>query len=116
MAKLTQPTIHKLILDVTLDDQVNEVVKTIIEREGRIDILVNNAGMGNPGECCLFRLSSVAYRPMLGPILDMPVEYAKEAFEVHTFGVWRLSRAVAPHMAQRKSGTIVTIGSITGLL
>ena len=59
MAKLDQPTIHKLILDVTLDDQVNDVVKTIIEREGRIDILVNNAGMGNPGECYFFGLRSV---------------------------------------------------------
>ena len=59
MAKLDQPTIHKLILDVTLDDQVNDVVKTIIEREGRIDILVNNAGMGNPGECYFFGLWSV---------------------------------------------------------
>ena len=59
MAKLDQPTIHKLILDVTLDDQVNDVVKTIVEREGRIDILVNNAGMGNPGECHFFGLRSV---------------------------------------------------------
>ena len=50
MAKLDQPTIHKLILDVTKEDQVNEVVKTIIDREGRIDILVNNAGMANPGK------------------------------------------------------------------
>ena len=45
-----QPTIHKLTLDVTKDDQVKEVVKTIIEREGKIDIAVNNAGMAVPGE------------------------------------------------------------------
>ena len=50
MAKLDQPTIHKLTLDVTKDDQVKGVVKTIIEREGKIDIVVNNAGMAVPGE------------------------------------------------------------------
>ena len=58
MAKLDQPTIHKLILDVTKEEQVNEVVKTIIDREGRIDILVNNAGMANPGKLHLLGNSS----------------------------------------------------------
>ncbi|KAK7686713.1 hypothetical protein QCA50_010313 [Cerrena zonata] len=98
MSNLTHPTIHKLKLDVLEDDQVNDVVKTIIDREGRIDILVNNAG-------------SLA----AGPLLDMSVDHTRQAFEVHTFAVLRLCRAVAPHMAKRKSGTIVTIGSVTGL-
>lgn len=46
----------------------------------------------------------------------MSVDHTRQAFEVHTFAVLRLCRAVAPHMAKRKSGTIVTIGSVTGLL
>lgn len=41
--------IHILKLDVTEDKDVEDVIKTIIEREGRIDILVNNAGSAAPG-------------------------------------------------------------------
>lgn len=44
MQSLTQPNIEKLTLDVTVDASVQEAVKTVIDREGRIDILVNNAG------------------------------------------------------------------------
>ncbi|KAK7686714.1 hypothetical protein QCA50_010314 [Cerrena zonata] len=98
MSNLNRPTIHKLKLDVLDDDQVDDVVKTIIDRERRIDILVNNAGTAAPG-----------------PVLDMSMDHTRQAFEVHTFAVLRLCRAVAPHMAKHKSGIIVTIGSVTGL-
>ena len=49
MYGLKHPSIHTLKLDVLEDAQVNEVVKTIVDREGRIDLLVNNAGSGAPG-------------------------------------------------------------------
>ena len=45
MDALKAPNIEKLTLDVTKEDNVQEVVKTILEKEGRIDILVNNAGV-----------------------------------------------------------------------
>ena len=38
-----------LQLDVVNDDDVQNVVRTIIEKEGKIDILVNNAGAGTAG-------------------------------------------------------------------
>lgn len=37
--------VHKLPLDVNNDGDVQEVVDTIIRKEGRIDVLVNNAGI-----------------------------------------------------------------------
>ena len=49
MDGLQHPNIRTLRLDVLEDDQVDEVIKTIIDREGRIDLLVNNAGSGAPG-------------------------------------------------------------------
>ena len=41
--------VERLKLDVTSDENVQEVVKTIIEKEGKIDILVNNAGVLSSG-------------------------------------------------------------------
>lgn len=125
MSNLNHPTIHKLKLDVVEDGQVDEVIKTIIEREGRIDILVNNAGMAVPGKhpisqhgalVSTAKCWSLILMEPLGPILDTSMEVTKRAFEVHTFAILRLSRAVAPHMAKRKSGNIVTIGSINGVV
>ena len=49
MDGLKHPNIHTLKLDVLEDDQVKEVIKTIVDREGRVDLLVNNAGSGAPG-------------------------------------------------------------------
>lgn len=51
MNALANPNIEKLALDVTSDDNVQSVVKTIIERESRVDIVVNNAGSNCPGPC-----------------------------------------------------------------
>ena len=49
MKGFTQDNIRTLALDVTDDDNVREVVQTIISAEGQIDILVNNAGISNTG-------------------------------------------------------------------
>ena len=45
MATLTQDNVQKLVLDVTNNENIQDVVKTVIEREGKIDVLVNNAGV-----------------------------------------------------------------------
>ena len=50
MDAFTSPAIEKLTLDVTKQDTIDEVVKTIVEKEGRIDVLVNNAGVLCAGE------------------------------------------------------------------
>lgn len=49
-------------------------------------------------------------------MLDITIDQARRAFELNTFSVLRVSKAVAPHMAKRESGTIVTIGSIAAML
>jgi len=45
MQGFSQSTIKMMALDVTDDEAVRRVVKTILELEGKIDILVNNAGV-----------------------------------------------------------------------
>lgn len=39
------PNIQLLALDVTSDDDVQRIVKTVHDDEGKIDIVVNNAGI-----------------------------------------------------------------------
>ena len=43
------PGIHKLALDVTSDENIKNVVREVIDKEGKLDIVVNNAGIICPG-------------------------------------------------------------------
>ncbi|KAJ0039526.1 hypothetical protein Pint_26690 [Pistacia integerrima] len=82
-------------LDVVSDESVENVVANVIEKFGRIDILVNNAGV-----LCF------------GPLAELPLSAIQNAFDVNVFGAMRMIQAVVPHMAARKKGKIVNIGSI----
>jgi len=97
MDSLVHANIERLTLDVTSDEQVKEVVQAIIEKEGRIDILVNNAGVG-----------------CLGPTADISLERVMSVFDANFFSVIRTFQAIFPHMAARKRGTVVNIGSVSG--
>jgi NAD(P)-dependent dehydrogenase (short-subunit alcohol dehydrogenase family) len=47
-----------------------------------------------------------------GPTLELPLEQVQAAFDTNVFSVLRVNRAVLPHMAARKRGMFVTIGSV----
>lgn len=49
MDGFSDPAIEKLVLDVTNDNNILDVVKTIISKENHIDVLVNNAGSNCAG-------------------------------------------------------------------
>ena len=51
---------------------------------------------------------------MTGPALEVPLDEIKAAYDTNVFSILRVSRAVIPHMASRKQGLIVNIGSIGG--
>ncbi|MGF7146478.1 NAD(P)-dependent dehydrogenase (short-subunit alcohol dehydrogenase family) [Sphingomonas zeicaulis] len=94
-----QDRLHVLPLDITDADAASAVAAEVIERFGAIDVLVNNAGYAELGFFETFTDAEV-----------------RRQFEVNLFGTMNVARAVVPHMRARRSGLIVTISSVSGLV
>jgi 3-oxoacyl-[acyl-carrier protein] reductase len=84
--------------DVANPTDVEAIVGTVAEREGRIDVLVNNAGV----------MGRVA------PLWELKLDDWNHVLAVDLTSVFLVSRAVVPHMRARRSGAIVSIASIAG--
>ncbi|MCC7447607.1 MAG: SDR family oxidoreductase [Anaerolineae bacterium] len=84
-------------VDVTDYAAVGQAVESIIKQTGRIDVLVNNAG--------IFRN---------GTILEDTLEDWRAVLTVNLEAVYMVSKLVAPHMVERRSGRIVHIASVAG--
>lgn len=97
MEGLTDDGIRVLPLDVTDEQSMSTCIDTVLAETGRIDVLVNNAGYGS-----------------YGALEDVPLEEARQQFEVNVFGLARMTQLVLPTMRAQASGTIVNISSIGG--
>jgi 3-oxoacyl-[acyl-carrier protein] reductase len=86
--------------DVSSMAQVNDMVKATLEKFGRIDILVNNAGGSTPPQ--LFAETA-------------ETKWDRD-INLNLKGVLNCTRAVLPHMLPRKSGKIISISSVAGLI
>ena len=87
--------------DVSDSAQVDDMVKQILDRFGKIDILVNNAG-SRPGRDRV-------------PVVDLEEDAFDEVMRVNVRGTYLCSRAVARHMVARGGGgKIVIISSGAG--
>lgn len=51
---------------------------------------------------------------VLGPTIDWKIEDVKAVYDANVFSIIRLCSAVIPHMAKRRKGTIVNMGSLVG--
>ncbi|TXH44251.1 MAG: SDR family oxidoreductase [Actinobacteria bacterium] len=87
------------VVDVRDAGRVAQVVGDIWERFGRIDIMVNNAGVA-----------------VGGPAEDLGVEHWQRAFDVNLSGVMHGVVAVYPRMVAARSGQIVNVASLAGLI
>ena len=85
--------------DITRGEDIHRLVETTINTYGKIDILVNNAG--------IFTGS---------PLHEMKDHEWDRALDINMTSVFKLTREVLPHMIRRKSGSIVNISSILGLV
>jgi NAD(P)-dependent dehydrogenase (short-subunit alcohol dehydrogenase family) len=93
------PGIEYLTCDVTSGESVKAAVGQVLEKAGRIDLLVNNAGVG-----------------LVAGAEESSLEQAKSLFDVNLFGVFRMTNAVLPTMRRQRSGRIVNISSVMGLI
>lgn len=91
--------ITMLVCDVTDDESVKSMIEELIRQAGRIDLVVNNAGVG-----------------LLGGAEESSIAQVERLFDVNVLGVARVINAVLPIMREQKSGRIINMSSILGLI
>ena len=85
--------------NVSIEEEVDGLIKAVLERSGRLDILVNNAGITRDG--LLMRMKTADWQSVI---------------DLNLTGVFLCSRAVARPMLKQKSGRIINITSVVGLM
>jgi NAD(P)-dependent dehydrogenase (short-subunit alcohol dehydrogenase family) len=86
-------------LDVTKADEIRSSLEAAKQKFGQIDVLVNNAGIG-----------------YFGAIEESEEDEVRRMFEINFWGLAEMTRAVLPGMRAQRSGHIVNIASIGGLV
>lgn len=88
-----------LVCDVSSAEDVERTASAVVDRFGRIDFVVNNAGIT---------------RDKL--LLRMSLEDWEKVLAVNLTGVFNCVKAFAPHLLKQRSGKIVNISSVIGLI
>jgi NAD(P)-dependent dehydrogenase (short-subunit alcohol dehydrogenase family) len=91
--------LQSMEMDVCDDGSVKRAVAGVLAQRGAIDVLINNAGL--------------AY---VGTVEEMNMEDWRKQFETNVFGVLRVTREVLPQMRERRSGRILMMSSVAGLV
>ncbi|ANG98761.1 hypothetical protein A8A54_19360 [Brucella pseudogrignonensis] len=97
--RLDGPHVLYQRLDVLDRNTIDATIAAALEHFGNIDVWVNNAGYGT-----------------FGPLEAATPDQIRRQFEVNLFGLIACIQAVAPHMREKGTGTIVNISSNGGLM
>ena len=87
-------------MDVTSLADIQSMLQQTLERFGRVDILVNNAGFGR-----------IDWLEKLDPTKDI-----QSQFDVNVLGLIQTTRQVLPEMIKQRSGQIINMCSLAGLV
>ncbi len=85
--------------DVTVPAELNAAADAVMASRGRIDILVNSAGIAR-----------------LHTTLDVSDEEWRLVMDINVNGTFWASRAFGRHMVEKASGSIINLGSMSGLI
>jgi len=88
-----------MILNVTDDNNIAELMKNINEKYGTVDILINNAGITRDNI-----------------LIRMKQEEWDEIISTNLTSVFKMSKAVLRGMIKKKAGRIVSITSVVGAM
>lgn len=88
-----------IVTDMTLEQQVRDLIRKTVEHFGRLDILVNNAGQGYDAS-----------------IEEVDSQKFREVFDLDLLGPVIAMQEAIPHMRKQGSGSIVNISSGTALM
>lgn len=84
------------VCNVVQEADREALVKTAVDRFGKLTVLVNNAGGGGP-------------KPF-----DMPMSDFEWAYQLNVFSAFRLMQLSAPHIGQAGGGAVLNISSMAG--
>ena len=85
--------------DVCKREEIQRMVDTTLDRWGHIDVMLSNAGIGN-GK----------------PLIQMTQEKIQDTVKTNLVAVIECAQVVLPVMLQQKSGHIINVASIAGLI
>lgn len=88
-----------LALDIADDDSIKLFGQELFSHIDKLDVLINNAG---------FYLSGLAE--------ETTIEQGRKQFETNFWGTIKLTNELLPYFRKQRSGKIITVGSIMGLL
>src|SRR5262245_48334163 len=94
IARNTGAQVLPVVCDLTHADQIDSMVRQVVERFGTVHVLVNNAG-----------------GPPAGPADRLTDADWQRAFDLTLMSAVRTTRAVLPHMRRQHWGRIVNIAS-----
>lgn len=89
------PGAYMVITDMRKQEDIHHLVRTVLEKYGRIDLLINNAGQG-----------------LYGSLETINMDQYKEVMELNVYGVLRAMQEVIPHMREQGGGMILNISSL----